>query len=94
MAEEPRNQINSEKLIGALRSVLTKGRSEVKRVGSQSKNQLSIRSLKKDRSKMYEKLGKEVEQLMLSGDIIHPGLQRGFDRLQLLHEEIAKEEKE
>ena len=91
MAEE-NDSISSEKLISALRTILTAGREEVRRVGSQSKQQIGLRSLKKDRSKMYEKLGKEVEQLMLSGDVVHPGLQRGFDRLQELHATIAKEE--
>ena len=91
MAED-NGSISSEKLIGALRTILTAGREEVRRVGSQGKHQIGLRSLKKDRSKMYEKLGKEVEQLMLSGDIVHPGLRRGFDRLQELHATIAKEE--
>ena len=81
-------------MLGALRVVLSRGKTEVRRVGSQGKHQMTVRSLKKDRSKMYEKLGKEVEQLILSGDVVHPGLQRGFDRLQQLHADIAKEEEE
>ena len=92
MDEEQRNQPSSDALRQALRLLLNRGRTEVKRVGHQGKHQLSIRSLKKDRSKMYEKLGKEVEQLMLSGELVHPSLQRGFDRLQQVHEEITKQE--
>lgn len=92
MAEEHNNQLNTESLVSALKLMLNRGRSEVKRVGSQSKNQLHIRSLKKDRSKMYEKLGKEVEQLIVSGELVHQSLQRGFDRLQELHKRIEEEE--
>jgi hypothetical protein len=83
---------SSDKMFGKVKGMLQKGRTEVKRVGSQSKHQITLRSLKKDRSKMYEKLGKEVEQFILSGDLIHPGLQRGFDRLQQIHTQIKEEE--
>ena len=93
MSEE-NNAINVDKVLGALRVVLSRGKTEVRRVGSQGKHQMTVRSLKKDRSKMYEKLGKEVEQLILSGDVVHLGLQRGFDRLQQLHADIALEEEE
>jgi hypothetical protein len=92
MDEEQKDQLNSDTLVAALRLILNRGRTEVKRVGSQGKHQLNVRSLKKDRSKMYEKLGKEVEQLILSGELVHPSLQRGFDRLQELHTTISQEE--
>jgi len=87
-----KNIPNSDKVFGKVKDMLQKGRTEVKRVGSLSKQQIALRSLKKDRSKMYEKLGKEVEQFILSGDLVHPGLRRGFDRLQQIHAQIKEEE--
>ena len=36
----------------------------------------------------HEKLGKEVEQLIAIGQVTHPGLQRGFQRLQDIQHQI------
>ena len=55
---------------------------------------MALRSLKKDRSKMYEKLGREVEQLSEAGEIHHPGLLRGVERIQALAKKIEQAQKE
>ena len=57
------------------------------------KNQLHLRSLKKDRSKMYEKLGREVERLVEAGELSHPGLIRGVERITELGTRIETVQK-
>ena len=58
-------------------------------VGHQSKRQLQIRNLTQRKNALYQKLGKEVEQLVVQGDLSHPGIQRALDHLASVHEELS-----
>ena len=42
---------------------------------------------------MYEKLGREVEQLCAAGEIHHPGLLRGVERIRALENQIKEASK-
>ena len=84
----------SELVIKLLKVLKKKGQKELGRLATDSRRMLELRSLKKDRIKMYEKLGKEVEALIAAGDIRHPGLIRGVQRIQALDEKIERMDQE
>ena len=74
---------------GLISAIRQKGKKEIGRMAQDGRKQLELRSLKKDRHKMYEKIGREVERLIEAGDIEHPGLIRGIERIHQLDERIA-----
>ena len=84
----------SDLVIKLLKVLKNKGQKELGRLATDSRRLLELRSLKKDRIKMYEKLGKEVEALIAAGDITHPGLIRGVQRIQSLDEQIDRLDQE
>ena len=58
-------------------------------VGHQSKRQIQIRTLTQRKNTLYQKLGKEVEQLVIQGELSHPGIQRALEHLASVDEELA-----
>ena len=90
MSDEKSVATNSSKnlFVQLLEVVLSKGKKEIKHFASDGRRRLDLRSLQKDRMKMYEKLGREVECLIEAGEISHPGLCRGVDRIHQLDEQI------
>ena len=68
--------------------VVSKGKKEIKNLASDGRRRLDLRSLNRDRIRMYEKLGREVECLIAAGEIEHPGLIRGVDRIRTLEKQI------
>ena len=92
-ANSQSNEHAKEALVEFLHLVFSRGKEELSKRASDSKRALELRSLRKDRLKMFEKLGREVEMLVASGDIKHPGLIRGVERiheLDALIDEVAK----
>ena len=79
-------------LSGLLRGVLSRSRTEVERLASDGRARLELRQLRKDRLRMYGKLGKETRALLEAGEIEHPGLARGVGRISELDERIAAAE--
>ena len=75
---------------GLLSAIRKRGKKEIVRIAHDGRKQLELRSLKKDRHKMYEKIGREVEKLIEAGDIDHPGLIRGIERIHLLDQKISQ----
>lgn len=73
--------------------VFERGQKELTKVAQESKERLLIRSLRKDRLKLYEKIGREVEQLILTGDIQHPGLEQRIITIREIEQEIEEVEK-
>jgi hypothetical protein len=73
-----------------LRLVVKRGREKVSSVAQDGRKQLELRSLRKDRVRLYEKLGKEVEQLIQAGEIEHIGLERGLERIRTLEKELQR----
>lgn len=68
--------------------VFERGQKELTKVAHESKERLLLRSLRKDRLKLYEKIGREVEQLILTGDIEHPGLEKRISKIREIEQEI------
>jgi hypothetical protein len=79
-------------LAGLLRGVLSRSRNEVERLASDGRARLELRQLRKDRSRMYGKLGKEVRALLEAEEVSHPGLARGVERIRELDDRITKAE--
>ena len=72
--------------------VFERGQKELTKVAHESKERLLLRSLRKDRLKLYEKIGREVEQLILTGDIEHPGLEKRISKIREIEQEIENVE--
>jgi hypothetical protein len=78
----------SKVVSGALRFLLDKGRQGVEWSASEGKNQMEKRQLLKDRQAMWEKLGREVCALVEGGEVDHPGLRRGAERIRQIEAKI------
>lgn len=79
----------SDLIKSVLKSAIQQGSVGAKAVGQQSKKQLQLRSLNQRKSTLYQKLGREVEQLVIQGELEHPGIKRALDHLAKVDEEIA-----
>ena len=88
MSEE--SEMISDLAKGLLSAVRRKCTDEFQRFARDGRKQLELHSLKKDKHKMYEKIGREVERLIESGDVDHPGLRRGIERIQQLENKITQ----
>ncbi len=92
MSEENSSK-NREALNQIFNSLVERSRGEVSRIATGGRRRIDLRSLRKDRRRIYEKLGKEVEALVEAGEVSHPGLIRGVERLQELDREIESLQK-
>jgi len=73
-----------------MRGLLNLGREHLSEAAVDGRKLLELRSLKKDKLKMYEKLGREVEWLIEAGEINHPGLKRGIEKIQEIEEQMKR----
>jgi hypothetical protein len=73
---------------GLVRAMLGRGKHQVERAAAEGRNRLELRTLRKDRDQMYQKLGREVRRLQEGGELSHPGVARGVARLSELDEKI------
>lgn len=73
---------------GLMRAVLGRGKQQVERAAAEGRNRLELRTLRRDRDQMYQKLGREVRRLHEGGELHHPGVARGVERLRELDEKI------
>ena len=71
-----------------LRSAARRGRAELSRAATQGRGRMELRQLRRDRMRMFEKLGREVVNLVEGGELSHPGLIRGADRIRQLDEQL------
>lgn len=71
-----------------LRSAARRGRAELSRAATQGRVRIELRQLRRDRMRMFEKLGREVVNLVEGGELSHPGLIRGADRIRQLDVQI------
>jgi hypothetical protein len=67
---------------------LRRGKEEMGKAAKWGKERLTLRQLRSDRDRMYQKLGKEARHLLEGGEIDHPGLQRGVQRIKDLEARI------
>lgn len=72
-----------------MRVVVRRGRAELSRAAAQGRVRIELRQLRKDRQRMFEKLGREVVRLVEGGELSHPGVIRGVERIRRLDVQIA-----
>ena len=93
-SEVPQNALSGDELRAAVKSVLRilvrEGQSRLNGAIEDGRTALNVRSLQRDRQKMYEKLGREVVRLVEAGEISHPGLLKGVERIKMLEDEIVQ----
>ena len=73
-----------------LRIAAERGRRSLGRAAMQGRARMEMRQLQKDRTRMTEKLGREVIRLVEGGELDHPGLLRGVDRIREQDARIAE----
>ena len=73
-----------------MRGLLNLGKEQLSEAAVDGRKILELRSLKKDKVRLYEKLGREVQWLIEAGEITHPGLMRGIEKIQDLDEQIKR----
>ena len=75
--------------LGSVMAVLwRRGRVELERAATTGRVRLDARMLRRDRERMYQKLGREVRALVEGGEVTHPGLVRGVERIEALDARI------
>ncbi len=72
--------------------LLHRGRLEVERAARLGRERLTLRQLRIDRDRMYQKLGKEARHLLEGGELTHPGVRRGVERIKDLEARILEME--
>lgn len=82
----------SEAVTSVLRVLVRRGRVEAERLASRGRVRLDLRQLRRDRDVMYAKLGREARTLVEGGEIDHPGLHRGVDRIREIDVRIEEVE--
>ena len=79
----------SDLIRSVIKSAVKQSATGARVVGHQSKKQIQIRTLTQRKNTLYQKLGKEVEQLVIQGELSHPGIQRALEHLASVEEELA-----
>jgi polyhydroxyalkanoate synthesis regulator phasin len=77
-----------------LGKLFRRGRVEVERAAKRGRERLTLRQLRTDRDRMYQKLGKETRNLLEAGEVEHPGLRRGVERIVELERKLQDLEDE
>jgi hypothetical protein len=72
-----------------VQAIVRRGRSGLERFAHQGRLRMELRQLKRDRDTMLQKLGREAKALLEGGEIDHPGLRRGAQRIDELDASIA-----
>ena len=75
-------------LASVMRMVFERGQNRAGALAADGRGRLELRQLKKDRDAMYRKLGREVRRLLEAGEIEHPGIRRGVERIDALESRI------
>ncbi len=79
--------------VGGLMGKLWKrGLGEAERAARRGRDRLALRQLRSDRDRMYQKLGKEARHLLEGGEIDHPGIRRGVERVRDVEAKIQEAE--
>jgi polyhydroxyalkanoate synthesis regulator phasin len=94
MAEDPKSKVPDgaavgEALGGLVRAMMARGKVGLERAATDGRTRLELRQLRKDRETMYLKLGRELRQLVEAGEITHPGMVRGAERIGELDQKIS-----
>ena len=79
-------------LASVMRMVFERGQTRAEALAADGRGRLELRQLRKDRDAMYRKLGREVRRLLEAGEIQHPGLLKGVERVDAVEARIAEAE--
>ena len=95
--KEPQARVSAEEPLGEMFASLLgklwrRSRVEMERAAKRGKERLTLRQLRSDRDRMYQKLGKEARNLLEGGEIAHPGLARGVERIRELEAKLLEAE--
>lgn len=82
----------SDALSSLVEALIHRGRDGIGRLASQGRVRIELRQLRRDRDEMFTKLGREARALLEGGEIDHPGLRRGVERIEALEAQIAEVE--
>ncbi len=82
----------SEMLADILGKLWRRGRLEVEKAARKGRERLTLRHHRADRDRMYMKLGKEARQLLEAGELDHPGIRRGIERIRELEAKLLEAE--
>jgi hypothetical protein len=69
-----------------------RSRVEVGKAVGRGRDRLTLRQLRGDRDRMYQKLGKETRHLLEANEIDHPGIRRGVERIRELEARLLEAE--
>jgi hypothetical protein len=72
-------------VLGILQS---RGKEQVGKIARQGRDRLEVYQAKRDLDRLYQKLGREVERLIEAGEVTHPGLVTGVDRIRQQRERV------
>jgi hypothetical protein len=72
--------------------ILRRGRAEIEKAARRGRDRLALRQMRSDRDRMYQKLGKEARHLLEAGEIDHPGLRKGVERVRELEARLLEQE--
>ncbi len=71
---------------------MDRSRIELERAARRGRDLLTLRQLRTDRDRMYQKIGKETRALLEAGELDHPGVRRGVDKVKELEIKIQEAE--
>ncbi len=74
--------------------MLKAGRTGAEKMARMGRERLLLRQLRADRDRLYRKLGKEVRQLLETGDLEHPGVRRAVGRIAEIDARVAEVEEQ
>lgn len=80
--------------VDLLGKLFRRGRVEVEKAARKGRERLTLRQLRSDRDRMYQKLGKEARNLLEAGELDHPGIRKGVERIAELERRLQELEDE
>ena len=84
----------ADAVVDLLGRVLKAGRTGAEKMARMGRERLLLRQLRADRDRLYRKLGKEVRQLLETGDLEHPGVRRAVGRIAEIDARVAEVEEQ
>jgi hypothetical protein len=82
MSQDRQNDRPQDLVADALSRLWQRSRAEAGSAAKWARERLTLRQLRADRDRMYQKLGKEARHLHEAGELEHPGVARGVARIR------------
>lgn len=70
--------------------ILDRGKAEIEAAARSGKLHLEIRQLERDREAVFTKLGRELCRLVEAGEVEHPALQKGVEKVHEIERRLAE----